>query len=343
MSGVKGKFVKATLTRSRERLALEPRQNHSQAGNLPENSIDGKTVRSTMFGSKESMMKKAILLALAICLLNAGVAFAKPGLLLVAFGTTMDKPSIDALEKVYAKAYAKTPMALAYTSDIVRNNLAEQGQKVLSVNAAMNKLAAEGVTELTIQSLHVAPAEEYSQLERMVVKNLTKKPGVFKNVKVGYPLLTSSQDLDLVVKAVLDSLPADRKPDDGVLLMGHGNNRGPGDLTLSAAAAAFQKADPHVWLAAVEGANSFDKVLPEMIKAGVKRVYLQPFMIVAGDHAQNDLAGPEEDSWASIVKNHDMTPVPHLKGLGQIAGIQHIFLDHTKNAVVDLANTNKAE
>lgn len=290
-------------------------------------------------------MKKTVLMVLLACLLLTGTAFAKTGTLLVAFGTSMDsaRPAIDAIEKAYVKASGKSPVMMAFTSDIIRNKLAKEGKPVLSVNAAMNKLAAQGVTDLKIQSLHVAPAEEYQQLERMVVKNLAQKPGAFKTVKVGYPLLVSGKDLDDVVKVVLDSLSAKRKPGDAVLLMGHGNDRGPGDLTLAAAATAFNKADPLVWLATVEGAHGFDKVLPQLKAAGVKRVWLQPFMIVAGDHANNDLAGPEEDSWASLLKAEGITPIPNLVGLGQLKGIQEIFLAHTKDAVVDLANTNKAE
>lgn len=290
-------------------------------------------------------MKKTVLMVLLACLLLTGTAFAKTGTLLVAFGTSMDsaRPAIDAIEKAYVKTSGKSPVMMAFTSDIIRNKLAKEGKPVLSVNAAMNKLAAQGVTDLKIQSLHVAPAEEYQQLERMVVKNLAQKPGAFKTVKVGYPLLVSGKDLDDVVKVVLDSLSAKRKPGDAVLLMGHGNDRGPGDLTLAAAATAFNKADPLVWLATVEGAHGFDKVLPQLKAAGVKRVWLQPFMIVAGDHANNDLAGPEEDSWASLLKAEGITPIPNLVGLGQLKGIQEIFLAHTKDAVVDLANTNKAE
>lgn len=290
-------------------------------------------------------MKKTVLMVLLACLLLTGTAFAKTGTLLVAFGTSMDsaRPAIDAIEKAYVKASGKSPVMMAFTSDIIRNKLAKEGKPVLSVNAAMNKLAAQGVTDLKIQSLHVAPAEEYQQLERMVVKNLAQKPGAFKTVKVGYPLLVSGKDLDDVVKVVLDSLSAKRKPGDAVLLMGHGNDRGPGDLTLAATATAFNKADPLVWLATVEGAHGFDKVLPQLKAAGVKRVWLQPFMIVAGDHANNDLAGPEEDSWASLLKAEGITPIPNLVGLGQLKGIQEIFLAHTKDAVVDLANTNKAE
>lgn len=283
--------------------------------------------------------------ALLVCFLLAAVpAFAKSGTLLVAFGTSMEsaRPAIDGIEQSYTQR-KDGPVLLAFTSDIIRNKLAREGKPVLSVNAAMHEMAKLGVTDLRIQSLHIAPAEEYSQLERMVVKNITKNPGTFKTVKVGYPLLVSEKDLDDVVKVVLASLPADRKPGDAVVLMGHGNNRGPGDLIMAAAAAAFHKADPHVWLATVEGANSFDNVLPQLKASGAKRVFLQPFMIVAGDHANNDLAGPDEDSWASRIKAAGMRPVPHLKGLGQLQGIRDIFLSHTDNAVIDLANTKKAD
>ena len=181
-------------------------------------------------------MKKCFVMVLLCCLLVAGTAFAKTGTLLVAFGTSMDsaRPAIDDIEKAYKKAAGNEPVLLAFTSDIIRNKLAKEGKPVLSVNAAMNELAAQGVTDLKIQSLHIAPAEEYNQLERMVVKNITKNPGVFKTVKVGYPLLVSEKDLDAVVKVVLASLPKDRKPGDAVVLMGHGNDRGPGDLNLAA-------------------------------------------------------------------------------------------------------------
>lgn len=288
---------------------------------------------------------KKLLPALLFCLLLAAVpAHAKTGTLLVAFGTSMEsaRPAIDDIEKAY-KQRGDGPVLLAFTSDIIRAKLAKEGKPVLSVNAAMNEMSAQGVTDLRIQSLHIAPAEEYSQLERMVVKNIATNPGKFKTAKVGYPLLVSKKDLDDVVAVVLASLPADRKSGDAVVLMGHGNDRGPGDLTLLATAEAFHKADPLVWLATVEGALGFGDVLPEIKASGAKRVWLLPFMIVAGDHANNDLAGPEEDSWASLLKAEGMQPMPHLKGLGQLKGIQAIFLNHTDEAVVDLVNTKKAD
>jgi len=291
-------------------------------------------------------MKRIFGMVLLCCLMLSGTAFAKQGTLLVAFGTSMPsaKVALDDLEKVYKQAYGKKgPLLMAYTSDIIRNKLAKQGKPVLSVFAAMNALAEKGVTELTIQSFHVVPAQEYSQLERIVIKNLTKFPNRFTSVKVGNPLLVSKQDLDEVIAAVLASLPKDRKANEAVVLMGHGNNHGPGDLILLATANAFQEADSKVWLATVEGAVSFDKVLPALKAAKVERVWLLPFMVVAGDHANNDLAGPDADSWASQIQAAGMQARPHLVGLGQVKDIQNIFLRHTKDAITDLANTQKAD
>lgn len=292
-------------------------------------------------------MKRFLVTLLLCCLLVPASLHAadsgKKATLLVAFGTSMEsaKPALDAIDAAYAQQ--GEPVLWAYTSDIIRRKLAKEGKPVLSVNAAMNKAAEMGVSELHIQSLHVAPAEEYNQLERMIVKNLTKHPGRFNKVLLGYPLLVSSQDLQEVVQAVLSSLPKARKANEAVVLMGHGNDRGPGDLILSAAHTAFHQKDPKVWLATVEGALSFDHVLPQLKAAGVKKVWLQPFMIVAGDHANNDLVGAEEDSWASRIKAAGMEPVPHLKGLGELKGIQKVFLRHTASTTDDLANSKKAD
>lgn len=291
-------------------------------------------------------MKRILIMVLACFILLTGSAFAKQGTLLVAFGTSMDsaKVALVDIEDAYRKALgSKEPLLMAYTSDIIRNKLAKQGTPVLSVNAALNEMAKLGVTELDIQSLHVSAAEEYNQLERMIIKNVTKYPGRFKTVMLGYPLLVSKQDLEDVVAVVLAALPKERKPNDAVVLMGHGNSKGPGDLTFLAVAAAFQKADPNVFFANVSGSLTFDPVLADLKKLGAKKVWLMPFMIVAGDHSVNDLAGQEADSWASQIKAAGMTPIPILNGLGQLDGIQNVFLRHTENAVIDLVNTKKAD
>ena len=285
-----------------------------------------------------------LLVALALCSSPALAAkAAKSGTLLVAFGTTMESamPALDAINASYEKT--GTPLVWAYTSDIIRNKLAKRGKKVFSVNEAMNECARLGIKNLTIQSLHVAPAEEFVQLNRMVVKNLTKNPGRFDSVKLGHPLLESEQDLNEVVDAVIGALASKRKPGEALLLMGHGNDRGPADLVMAAAHTAFNARDGLVFLATVEGANSFDRVLPLLKQKGIKHVWLQPFMIVAGDHANNDLAGTEDDSWASRLKAEGIATSANLKGLGELEGVRKVFLRHSADSTDDLVKRQKQD
>lgn len=297
------------------------------------------------------MKRLASLLCLLSLLLVAAVAQAATdatggkGVLIVAFGTSMESalPSFKAIEADYAKAYPGQPIVWAYTSDIIRKKLAGEGKTILSVNQALDECARKGIRDLRVQTLHVTGGEEYIMLQRMIVRNLTKNPGRFDHLWLGHPLLESSRDLEEVMAAVLDGLKKDRKAGDAVVLMGHGNDRGPGDLPMARVRAAFHEKDALVFVATVEGANSFDSVLPQLKAKGVKRVHIAPFMVVAGDHANNDLAGDEDDSWASMIRKAGMEVVPHLHGLGENAGVRKVYLRHTKDTRDDMANPRKSD
>lgn len=265
------------------------------------------------------------------------------GILLVAFGTTVpaSRVALDAIEQAYSAE--NKPIIWAYTSDIIRRKLEKQGKPALSVMEAMDRAAQMGLTSLRVQSLHVGPGEEFHQLERMLVKYICGNPKAFRSVMLGHPLLESEQDMDEVIDALLAALPKDRKATEAVVFMGHGNDRGPGDLMLYALGKGLQARDELAFLAAVEGSSSFDKVLAQLKAKGIKRVWLQPMMIVAGDHALNDMAGSEDDSWASQIRAAGMEPIPHLKGLGENKGIQAVFLRHTKDTTDDMVNSRKAD
>lgn len=288
-------------------------------------------------------MSRILSLLLMCCLLmplNA-VAAEKAVTILAAFGTS-DAEAEKALLAI-GDAYKKNnqPIIWTYSSNIIRAKLAKEGRPVFSMSEALDKAASMGATNVLIQSLHVIPAEEFCKIERMVIENLIAKPGRFESVILGHSLLESGQDLQEVVDATFAAIPKERTAQEAVVLMGHGNNRGPGDLTLIAADNAFQKRDPLVHLASVEGVLTFNDVLPELVKAGVKRVWLMPFMIVAGDHAKNDMAGPEADSWASQIRAAGMEPISIVKGMGHNPAIQNIFLRHSANAADDLVTGKK--
>ena len=283
------------------------------------------------------------LAAVALPALAVSQAASPNGILLVAFGTSMDeaKPALDAVGQAFEKAHPGTPVVWAYTSDIIRRKLAGEGRPVFSVREALDHCSQEGIVSLRVQSLHVTVGEEYSWLERVIVRYLTDNPGKFKDVWLGHPLLESTRDLDEVVDAALNSLPKDRKATDAVVFMAHGNDRGPGDIVLAHLACALQERDKLVFLAAVEGANDFAGVLEKVKASGAGKVYLQPFMMVAGDHAWNDLAGSEDDSWASILKANGLEVEASLIGLGQIPGVQAVLVRHAGESTDELVHPKK--
>lgn len=300
-------------------------------------------------GNKEDtgmkhMLRKTAALALALCLTVAlaGIALGadggKKGVLLVAFGTSMDTgaPAYEGIEGAFRKT--GEPVVWAFTSNIIRAKMAKQGVKLLTVPEGLAKLADEGVTDVTVQSLHIMAGEEYAKMERLVLTDVLAHPDRFASVKVGRPLVESMRDARDVAEAVLHSLPAARSADDAVLLMAHGQGEGRCDMVFAGMKDVVNDTDPLAFMASVEGYQGIDQVLPELQAKGAKRVWLLPFMVVAGDHAHNDLAGDEPDSWASLLKAQGFEVFPVLKGLGENPGVQSVFVRHAMETEDDYAH-----
>ncbi len=261
----------------------------------------------------------------------------KEGVLLVAFGTSVPEalPSFKAVDASFKAAFPDSPVVWAYTSQIIRRKLAKQGRPVGGISDGLAELAKDGVKLVRVQSLHVMPGEEFTELERAVLLDLQKHPGRFEALYLGRPLLESHKDALRVSKAVLADMDTRRKGE-AVVLMGHGQAHGRADLAFEGARASFKESDPLVFMATVEGARGFDDLLAELSTRKVKKVWLQPLMVVAGDHARNDLAGDEEDSWASKLKAAGFQVQTNLKGLGQVLGVCDVFVAHAKENVDDL-------
>lgn len=258
--------------------------------------------------------------------------FAKELTILAAFGTSDEEAaeSLHALQSAYEKQ--GDTVIWAYSSNIIRAKLNKEKHVVYSVTEALDFAAENGYKDIKIQSLHVVPAEEYMKICRLISRYMESKGENFNSVTMGHPLLSSKKDLDKTIEAVFSALPKERAKEDALILMGHGNDRGTGDLSLLAAAYAFHSADPMVWLATVEGTLAFDNVLAELRQTKAKKVWLMPFMIVAGDHAKNDMAGEEEDSWKSMLMKNGYEVHAVLNGLGSIPKIQTLFIEHTANS-----------
>lgn len=278
-------------------------------------------------------------------LLTGGTATAADetgeGVLLAAFGTGEPEAykAYEAIEAAYTAE--KTTAVRAFTSEIIRKKTAEIGKPVYSVAEALDELHRRGIRKVTVQSLHVGPGEEFSYLERVVLRELLTKPDRFVQVRLARPLLESRRDMEEVVDAVLRDAAPRRRPGQALVLMAHGQSDGRCDLTWAAVRAELTRRDPLAFLATVEGNYAFDDVLAQLKEKKVESVLVQPFMVVAGDHARNDMSGSEEDSWTSLLAAAGIKSTAALKGLGEIEGVRAVFLRHTGEAKDDLAAPRK--
>ena len=256
----------------------------------------------------------------------------KKGILLVAFGSTVPEAqvSFDNIERSVKKSLPGVPVYWSYTSRIIIKKMAKEGQHIATPAEALAKMMRENFTHVVVQSLHTVPGAEFHGM----LKNVHKFGGMDKGIKkvlVGYPLMATSEDVQRVAEAIIKVIPRERKKKEGVVLMGHGTHH-PADVYYAALAYHLQKLDPNVFVGTVEGWPEIDDIKADLIKRQIKRVYLMPFMSVAGDHARNDMAGPEQDSWKSILEEEGIQCLPVLKGTAEFQEFVDIWVDHLKSA-----------
>ena len=267
----------------------------------------------------------------------------KEGILLVAFGTSVPEaqPAFKAVDAEFKKAFPGSPVVWAYTSQIIRKKLAAQGHPVGSISDGMAQLAKDGVKVVRVQSLHVLAGEEFTELERAVLLDVSKNPGRFEAVFMGRPMLESKPDAQELLAAILADTKSQRNKNTALVLMGHGQSQGRADLAFEGVRAVFTATDKNIHMATVEGARSFEDLLKELKAAKVKHVVIAPLMLVAGDHARNDLAGDEDDSWATQLKKAGIKVDAHITGLGETPGAAAILVRHAKDSTDDLTKEPK--
>ncbi|WP_297227305.1 sirohydrochlorin cobaltochelatase [uncultured Desulfovibrio sp.] len=261
----------------------------------------------------------------------------REGLLIVAFGTSVPEavPALKALDADFRAAFPDAAVEWAYTSQIIRKKLAARGTPVGGISEGLAALARKGVKVVRVQSLHVMAGEEFGALERAVLLDVKAHPGRFEAVYLGRPLLESRQDAREVAAAVLESCGG-RKAGEGLVLMGHGQAHGRADLVFEGIRRILAEADGLTFMASVEGSRTFEELVEELAAHKLRTLWLQPFMVVAGDHARNDLAGEEPDSWASRLRGKGFQVKTNLLGLGEIAGVRAVFIRHARETTDDL-------
>lgn len=261
----------------------------------------------------------------------------RKGILLVAFGTSdrEAKVAFENLERLTRKRFKGTEVRWAFTSRVIRRKLAKQGAVIDSPTVALSKMHDEGFTHVAVQSLHTIGGAEYDEVKETVAK-FSKGSESFDQLALGAPLLSSFTELQRLAKTMLKSAPKERKKGEALVLMGHGSEHHYSDLAYVAAAKVFGDLDDCAFVGTVEGHPTMNDVLAECKAAKVKKAYLIPFMSVAGDHAKNDLAGDEENSWKSVLEKNGIDCVPVLKGTAELDAIAEIWIDHLAVALSHL-------
>lgn len=282
----------------------------------------------------KKLLSLVLILMLALC--ACGVSLAeetKPVILVVSFGTSYNDNrdlSIGGVEAAIQAAYPEWEVRRAFTAQTVIDILDERDAiDTDNVVEAMEKLVADGVKQVVVQPTHVMNGAEYDD----VIAEITPYIDQFDGFAVGAPLLTSFEDYEAVTEALLADNEYAGSEDTAIVYMGHGTHHF-ANATYSQMQLVLQSEGyENVFIGTVEGFPTLENVLANVRAYGAEKVILCPFMVVSGDHASNDMAGDEEDSWKTAFANAGFEVECVLEGLGQNEDIQAIYVDHVKVAM----------
>lgn len=252
-------------------------------------------------------------------------------ILVVSFGTSFPdtrKRTIEAIEKDIADAYPGYRVYRAWTSKMIMKKLLRtENLKIYSVREAMEAMIKDGITEVVVQPTHVINGIENDLMK----KDALAYADSFSEIRFGAPLLTSEQDNDEVIRAVAGEY-ASLPEGSAVVLMGHGTTHYANAIYAALDYRFKDKGYKNIFLGTVEAYPSLDSLLRQVEEQNPRSVVLAPFMIVAGDHATNDMAGDNPDSWRNKFEEAGFTVSCVMKGLGEYPAIRRILLRHVAEA-----------
>lgn len=251
-------------------------------------------------------------------------------LLAVSFGTSYEdtlEKNIAAIERDLAAAFPERTLRRAFTSGmILRRWKRERGVEIDDVPAALERLAGEGYTDILVQPTHVMNGEEYHKL----ADQAEGFRSWFDKLTVGVPLLTAAEDYLDLGRALMEILPP-KSEERAVLYMGHGSEHQANSAYALMEYAFHDLGRNDVIVGTVEGYPNFDAAIRRLKeRPQVKEVELRPLMTVAGDHAKNDLAGEEEDSWKNVLEGMGYRVNCVLTGLGEYPQVRALFVEHAR-------------
>ncbi len=255
----------------------------------------------------------------------------KQAVLVVSFGTshldTLEK-NIAAIEQTIGKALPEYTLRRAFTSGMIMKKLRQRdGIQIDNVTEALTRLGQEGFSRVVLQPTHVINGEEYDKLCKMTEPFAQKL-----SISIGTALLTTVQDYQDTVCAIMEAMEAPAE-DEAIVFMGHGTAHY-ANATYALAEYMFHDFG---WDRALVGTVEGYPELPQVIRRlhqmpQIRKVRLHPLMVVAGDHAKNDMAGDDEDSWRTQLQAEGYEVSCVLRGLGEYETIRRLFARHAIDA-----------
>ena len=274
-------------------------------------------------------------------------------LLVVSFGTSYNDSrvaDIKGIEDALQAAYPDWSVRRAFTAQIIINHIqARDGEKIDNMDQALERAVANGVKKLVVQPTHLMHGAEYDEMCETIDAYRDK----FESVSIAEPLLGEvgsdatviNADKEAVAKAItaeavkdagVESLEAAKEAGTAFVFLGHGTAH-VAKVTYSQMQTQMQNLGyENVFIGTVEGEpeeTSAEAVIEAVKAAGYTNVILRPLMVVAGDHANNDMAGSEDDSWKTMFEAAGLSVGCQIAGLGEIADVQAIYVAHTKAAI----------
>ena len=234
----------------------------------------------------------------------------RQAILVVSFGTSYNdsrEKTIGAVERAVAEAFPAYEVRRAFTSQRIIDKLKKRDQRSIdNLKEALDRAAADGIKSLIVQPTHLMDGFEYMDVKAEVEAN----QGRFERLALGAPLLASEADLDAVIRAMAGELDGYDDGKTALCLMGHGTDAASNQV--------------------------YQKMQDRMIAGGYANYYigtvLQPLMVVAGDHANQDMAGEEEDSWKSRLERAGYQVECRIRGLGEVEAIRKLYVAHVREA-----------
>lgn len=258
-------------------------------------------------------------------------------LMVVSFGTSYNdsrRLTVGAIEEAIEEAFSDYSVRRGFTSQIIIDHVKSRDNVTIdNVGEALERAVDNGVKTLVIQPTHLMNGLEYADL----VNEVAEYSDAFEKVAVGEPLLTSDEDFKAVAEAITKATAEYDDGETAICFMGHGteaeSNQNYAKMQEVLTAGGYE----NYFVGTVEAAPDLEDVLAAVQAGDYKKVVLQPLMIVAGDHANNDMAGDEEDSWKTAFERAGYEVTCILRGLGELEEIQRLFVEHAQAAVDSLS------